>query len=162
MPRINPKSTRANNQQTSARSTTRTRVRPDGRFRAVPRGVAIVEEATLVKGPEIEEGAEYEEGSPLGPFDSKSHWRVTEFDPPRRQVHVDHLPFGPVELTIETRPDGDGGTILDHTVELTAFPRVRPLGWLLERVVLVRTFASDMEESLAAFAELVREEQAAK
>lgn len=127
-------------------------------YERYPDWVAIVEEATLVKGDEIREGAEYEEVSPLGPFDSTSHWRVTEFDPPRRQAHVGQLPFGPVELTIETRPDDQGGTILDHTVELTAFPRVRPVGWLLERLVLVRTFASDMEESLDAFAELVQEE----
>lgn len=124
-------------------------------YERYPEWVAIVEEATLVKGDAIQEGAEYEEVSPLGPFTSTSHWRVTEFDPPRRQIHVGQLPFGPVELTIETRPDGDGGTILDHAVELTAFPRFRPLGWMLERLVLARKFGSDMEESLATFADLV-------
>lgn len=127
-------------------------------YERYPEWVAIVGEATLVKGNRIETGAEYEEVSPLGPFRSTSHWRVTEFDPPRRQVHLGQLPFGPVELTIETRPDGDRGTILDHTVELPAFPRFRPLGWLLERLVLVRTFGSDMEESLATFAEIVEAE----
>lgn len=124
-------------------------------YERYPEWVAIVEEATLVKGDEIEAGAEYEEVSPLGPFRSTSHWRVTEFDPPEWQVHRGELPFGPVELRIETRPDGDGGTILDHTVELTALPRLRPLGRLLERLVLVRTFESDMEQSLGTFAELV-------
>lgn len=127
-------------------------------YERYPEWVAIVEEATLVKGDRIETGAEYEEVSPLGPFRSTSHWRVTAFDPPRRQIHVGQLPFGPVELTIEMRPDGQGGTVLDHTVELTAFPRFRPLGWLLERLVLVRVFERDMEESLTAFAELVENE----
>ena len=127
-------------------------------YERYPEWVAIVEETSLVSGDQIQAGAEYEEVSHLGPKRSTSRWRVTEFAPPHRQVHVGHLPFGPVELTIETRSDGDGGTILDHTVELTAFPRVRPLGWLLERLVLVRTFEADMDESLAAFAELVEAE----
>lgn len=120
-----------------------------------PEWVAIVEEARLVAGDRIEAGAEYEEVSYLGPRRTTSRWEVTEFDPPHRQVHEGQLPFGPVELTIETSPDGDGGTVLDHTVELTAVPRFRPLGWLLERLVLVRSFESDMAESLTAFAELV-------
>lgn len=124
-------------------------------YERYPEWVAIVEEARLVGGEQIETGAEYEEVSTFGPFRSTSYWRVTEFDPPYRQVHEGRLPFGPVELTIETRPDGNGGTVLEHTVVLTAFPRFRPLGRLLERLVLVRTFESDMEESLDAFTDLV-------
>lgn len=123
-----------------------------------PDWVAIVEESRLVEGDRVEAGAVYEEESDLGPFRSTSRWEVTEFEPPRRQVHVGELPFGPVELTITFEPDGDGGTRLEHVVELTAFPRVRPLGWLLERLVLVRTFESDMEESLEAFETLVEED----
>lgn len=124
-------------------------------YERYPEWVSIVEEARLVTGERIEDGAEYEEVSTLGPKRSTSRWRVTEFDPPERQVHLGELPFGPVELTIRTRPDGNGGTTLDHTVELTAFPRFRPLGRLLERLVLVRAFEGDMEESLTAFSELV-------
>jgi uncharacterized protein YndB with AHSA1/START domain len=123
-------------------------------YERYPEWVSIVEEARLVAGERIEAGAEYEEVSRLGPKRSVSRWRVTAFDPPNEQVHLGRLPFGPVELTIQTRPNGNGGTVLDHTVELTAFPRIRPLGWLLERLVLVRTFESDMKESLAAFATL--------
>lgn len=124
-------------------------------YERYPEWVAIVEEARLVSGDRIEAGAEYEEVSHLGPKRSTSQWRVTEFDPPHRQVHEGMLPFGPVTLTIEIRPNGDGGTILDHTVEVTAFPRFRPVGWLIERLVLVRRFERDMTESLAAFTELV-------
>ncbi len=124
-------------------------------YKRYPEWVAIVTEARLVEGQQIEAGAVYEEVSTLGPKRSTSTWRVTEFDPPGRQVHVGRLPFGPVELTIETRPNGTGGTVLDHTVEITAFPQFRPLGWLLERLLLVRVFESDMTESLDAFAELV-------
>lgn len=124
-------------------------------YNRYPEWVAIVDEAKLVKGDQIQEGAEYEEVSPLGPFESTSRWRVTEFDPPRLQVHLGELPFGPVKLTIQTEPDGEGGTFLGHTVEITAFPRFRPLGWVLERLVLVRKFDADMKESLDSFAELV-------
>lgn len=130
-------------------------------YERYPEWVAIVEKARLVEGDRIEAGAVYEEESPLGPIPTTSRWRVIEFDPPRRQVHVGELPFGPVELTIETRPDGEGGTILDHTVELTALPRFRPLGWLLEHLVLVRVFEGDMEESLDAFTELVESDDRA-
>jgi hypothetical protein len=47
----------------------------------------------------------------------------------------------------------NGSTILSHTADLTAVLGFQPLCWLLERLVLVWTFESDMEESLAAFAE---------
>lgn len=123
-----------------------------------PEWVAIVEEARLVEGDRIEAGAVYEEESDLGPFRSTSRWEVTKFEPPRRQVHVGELPFGPVELTITTEPDGDGGTRLEHVVELTAFPRLRPLGWVLERLFLVRSFEEDMDESLDTFARIVGSE----
>lgn len=124
-------------------------------YERYPEWVEVVEEARLVEGERIEAGAEYEEVSALGPTRSTSRWRVVEFDPPTRQVHRGDMPFGPLELTIETRPDGTGGTVLEHTVELTAFPRFRPLGRLLERLVLVRTFEADMAASLEAFAELL-------
>lgn len=87
---------------------------------------------------------------------------MTEFDRPRWQVHLGQLPFGPVELTIETQPDGEGGTLLNHTVEITVIPRFRPLGWVLERLVLIRIFRSDMEQSLAAFVDLVHKEETGK
>lgn len=124
-------------------------------YERYPEWVGIVADVRLVEGDGIREGAEYEEISEIGPTRSTSRWRVVEFDRPNRQVHRGEVPFGHVELTIETRPDGHGGTILEHTVDLTAFPRFRPLGWLLERLLLVRIFRADMEESLAAFADLV-------
>ncbi len=124
-------------------------------YERYPEWVVIVEEARLVEGQQIEAGAAYEEVSKLGPKRSTSRWQVTKFEPPHKQIHVGQLPFGPVELTIETRPNGDGGTILDHTVEITAFPHFRPLGWFLERLLLVRVFERDMAASLDRFAELI-------
>lgn len=129
-------------------------------YERYPDWVSIVEEARLVAGDRMGVDAEYEEVSRLGPIRLTSTWRTTAFDRPNRQVHRGRLPFGPVELTIETRPDGDGGTTLDHRVELTALPRLRPLGRVLEWVVLVRSFERDMADSLDAFTELVEREAA--
>ena len=125
--------------------------------RRYPQWVAIVEDAALVTGDEIEEGAEYTEVSPLGPIRSTSHWRVTTFDRPHRQVHAGRLPFGPVERTIDIQPDGEG-TRLNHTVEITALPQFRPLGRVLERLLLVGPLENDLTKSLVTFAKLAEAE----
>ncbi len=119
-----------------------------------PEWVEIVDEAELVRGEKIEEGAEYEEISMMGPKKSVSKWRVEEFNPPNRQVHIGELPFGTVILSIKTEPNGDEGTTLHHTVEINAFPWLRPLGWLVERLFLVRKFRKDMVKSLDNFKEI--------
>lgn len=120
-----------------------------------PDWVATVEDARMTMGDRIEAGTEYEEVRTVGPIRTTSHWQVTTFDRPHRQVHIGLLPFGAVELTIETEARDDGGTRLDHTVELTAIPRFRPLGWVFEHLFLVRIFERDITESLATFTALV-------
>jgi len=49
--------------------------------------VAGTEAVTRSDGP-ARPGSTYDEVNPiLGPWKARSHWTVTEFDPPRRQVH---------------------------------------------------------------------------
>ena len=49
--------------------------------------VAGTDEVTRTDGP-AREGSTYDEVNPiLGPWKARSRWTVTEFDPPRRQVH---------------------------------------------------------------------------
>lgn len=120
-----------------------------------PDWLTVTDEVRLVTGDHLRAGTEYEEISQFGPKRVRSRWRVTEFEPPRRQVHRGELPFGPLEVRIEIEPDGEGGALLDHTVKLTALPRFRPLGWLLERLILGRRFDAEMKESLGRFTEMI-------
>lgn len=64
-----------------------------------------------------------------------SHWRVVEFDRPRRQVHVGKVPFlGEVVVEMDLQPTGDGRTSFHHVVRYAVMPRLRPAGWLVEKV----------------------------
>src|SRR3954447_4994369 len=47
---------------------------------------------------------------PKGRFEPKTHWRMTEVDPPRRQVHEADMPMlRDVNSTIEIRDGQNGG-----------------------------------------------------
>jgi carbon monoxide dehydrogenase subunit G len=71
----------------------------------------------------LRQGATYREYAGLAPFKSESEWRVTVFEPHRRQVHLGDDGTVEIELTIEVEPT-DGGSRLTQTFD------VRPRGML--------------------------------
>ena len=78
------------------------------------------------------EGSTYAERNKfIGPFKVSSSWRVTEFDPPRRQVHAaERWPLVKgLRIAWECEP-ADAGTRLTHWVEYT--PGLGPLGNVLD------------------------------
>lgn len=72
-----------------------------------------------------------------GPLDTESEWRVTEFDPPRRQVHHGDLGVLQTVLAFELDP-ADGHTRVHQTVDYELLPQLRSVGWLLERLFVHR------------------------
>lgn len=82
--------------------------------------------------------------------DGESTWRVTEFDRPRRQVHVGDVPFlGEITVEMDLLPR-DGGTDFRHAISYEVLPRFRPLGWLIERVYVDRYARKGMDQTHAA------------
>lgn len=81
---------------------------------------------------------------------NSSSWTVTEFDRPRRQVHVGQVPvIGTLTVEMDLLP-GDGGTDFRHVVSYRVMPGpLRPLGWLLEKVYVNRYALTGMKKTAA-------------
>lgn len=119
--------------------------------------VAFADELTYLSDGPIGEGTVYRETGGIGPMRSESEWRIVEFEPPRRQVHVGGLGVMAPELTM-TVAAANGGTRFTQAIELRAFPSVRPLGWLLETFLIKRAMRSGLRETQRNFKRLVEAE----
>lgn len=105
---------------------------------------------TRTDGP-AREGSTYNEINPIvGPWRAKTHWKVIEFDSPRRQVHrSEDIPFASEFLVIiEVAPSGDGSEV---TLTLRATSSV--LGASILGVLKSRT-RKDNERTVRNLAEL--------
>ena len=126
-----------------------------------PEWVTFADEMRHVDDGEPGEGFRYVEYGGFGPMKGESEWQVVEFDPPRRQVHVGDMGAVAAELTIAVESEGEG-TRWTQVVEFEALPRLGPVGWLLERLVVRRPMARGLARTMRAGTELVeREERAA-
>jgi uncharacterized protein YndB with AHSA1/START domain len=99
-------------------------------------------------------GATMEEVTRIaGPWKTVTRWRVTEFDPPRRQVHEGDgvATAREMAVVIELAPTGEG---TDFTLTLRYTPRFGPIGALIDRVIR-GPIARSQQRSVAAFAGLV-------
>jgi len=86
------------------------------------------DEVTRTDGP-AQPGSTYDEVNPiLGPWKAKTHWTVTEFDPPRRQVHrTPDIPMASdFEVVMEVAPVGDDAC--EVTMTLRGDTMLGPLG----------------------------------
>jgi uncharacterized protein YndB with AHSA1/START domain len=116
-------------------------------MRRYPEWIHFVREVFDVSGEPMEKGTTYRERAKLGPFESVSTWEVIDCARPERQVHTGRMPEGEVELRIRFRAEGSG-THWDQEMDLRMLPRVRPLGWLLERLVVRRKMQADLRRIL--------------
>jgi carbon monoxide dehydrogenase subunit G len=85
------------------------------------------DEVTRTDGPAAP-GSTYDEVNPvLGPWKAKTHWTVTEFDAPRRQVHRgEGIPMAKsFEVVMEVAPVADACEV---TMTLRADTSLGPLG----------------------------------
>jgi uncharacterized protein YndB with AHSA1/START domain len=100
-----------------------------------------------------EMGSTYDECVPfVGPWKAVLHWRVTEFEPPRRLVHTGHVWYVQELISeMECSPAEEGTTF---TMTLRAKPKFGPLGGLLERA-LSGSVQSNWDQTVENFKELV-------
>jgi uncharacterized protein YndB with AHSA1/START domain len=80
-------------------------------------------------------GSTYDEVNPiLGPWKARTHWTVTEYDPPRRQLHTSpDLPLvRRCDVVMELEPAGSGTRF---TLTLRAEPALGALGAAFARLM---------------------------
>lgn len=109
--------------------------------------VTFADELTYRDDGEPGEGWVYHEKGGIGPMKSESEWEITEFDPPQKQVHVGDLGIMEPTLTISLQSTNDGKTDWKQELEFVAMRRFRPLGWLLEKLVIKRSMASGLTKT---------------
>jgi carbon monoxide dehydrogenase subunit G len=112
-------------------------------------------EVTRTDGP-ARLGSTYDEKNKgLGPWKPRTHWRVIEFDAPRRQVHeASGLPMiEDMRYIAELQPVGDSTEI---TMSLEYSPK-GPLGSLLDPLTR-KDIERDQKKSADNFAELAERE----
>jgi hypothetical protein len=102
-----------------------------------------------------EMGTTYDERVPfIGPWKAVLHWRVTEFEPPRRLVHTGQVWYADKLVSeMECEPAEDGTCF---TMTLRATPRLGPLGGLLERA-LASSVQSNWDQTVENFKQFVEE-----
>lgn len=126
----------------------------------VPEWVVFTDEMLETSSEEPGVGTEYRELGGPGPIEDESTWRITAFDPPHRQVHEGDLGAMEVRLTMEVEPTARGSR-LTHRVDLSVLPRVRPVGWLLEHLVVKHVMRRGLEDSQAQAEAIVEAEAGA-
>lgn len=78
---------------------------------------------------EMRSGYVYKEYGGIPPFKANSTWTVTEFDPPRRQVHIgdDGSMRFHLDNILEPR---DGGTLFTQKLRMSPRPWIAPVAYL--------------------------------
>ena len=116
--------------------------------------VVFVQEVFNVRKLPVAQGTIYQERAKFGPKISISEWMFTEFDAPVRQVQESHSAEMIGKFT-GTLQEIDSGTLLLVQMDVTLLPVFRPLGWLLEKLVVERKMKSDIATTLSLLKSLV-------
>jgi len=82
-----------------------------------PEWVEVTDRMIDVPAEALREGSIYTEYAGLWPFKSESTWRITAFEPHRRQVHLGDDGTAEVELTMLIEPT-DEGSRFTQTLDL--------------------------------------------
>lgn len=124
----------------------------------IPEYVHFVRDIFEISDHPAREGTTYKERAKPGPRESISEWRITRCEAPRVQVHEGSMPEMEATLTIELQPE-EGGTRIVQSMDYAMLPKVRPLGKLLEAVVVNRKMSSDFENILNSVKSIVESER---
>ena len=124
----------------------------------IPEYVYFVREVFDISGP-ADLGVVYKERAKPGLFESVSEWRITVFEPSRRQAHECAMAEMDATVTSRLEPE-NGGTRHYLSMDFVILPRIRPLGVLLENLFVRRKVQSDCRRVLGACKRIVEAETA--
>lgn len=127
----------------------------------IPEYVRFVRDVYEVSEGPVGTGTTIKEHAKPGPFPVVTQWRIVEFERPHRQVWAGHQVDMEMTLSKFMEP-ADGGTVYRQTMEYRYLPRIRPLGWLLEKLVVERKMRIEFEQITEAIKRIVESEHAAR
>ncbi len=120
----------------------------------------VLEVFDVTEGP-VRVGTSFKERVKLGPFPQISNWTVAELDPSHRVVWVGHQSDMEMTLTKFTRSAGSG-TLYSQVFDYRMLPKARPIGRLLEKLVVHRRIDAALEKVVARIKEIVEAEYGAE
>jgi hypothetical protein len=104
----------------------------------------IAEEAHMVTPGDVGEGSVYSETGRIAGVKSTGEWTISRFDSPEAQTHVGGDSSMSGELTWTLEELSPESTMVSQKVEFTAFPKLRPIGVVLESLFLTRMMTREM------------------
>ncbi|GMQ86000.1 MAG: hypothetical protein BMS9Abin07_1571 [Acidimicrobiia bacterium] len=99
-------------------------------------------------------GYVYKEFGGIKPFVGESEWRVTEFEPMRRQVHIGDDGSVTMNLEIDLAPT-DGGTRVTQTLSMEPRWYLVPLNAILWPLMMRKRGQEAMDKTLANLKRIV-------
>jgi len=125
----------------------------------LPEFVPIVKDVFEVSPGPIGEGTTFKEHTVIGPMKRVSNWRVAELEPPKRVLWVGHQSDMEMTLTKHVSPAARGA-IYSQVFEYRMYPSFRPLGWLLEKLIVHRQMSAVLDEVVSRIKEIIEAEHA--
>jgi len=123
-----------------------------------PQYVQFVSVVFNISDGPVREGTIYHERARFGPRESVSEWKIIEFDPPKHQVQQSQSLEMAGTFTADLQPESSG-TRLTVEMNIGLLPVFRPLGWILEQLIIRRKMEADIEHSLKSLKTLIEEEE---
>ena len=120
--------------------------------------VQFVSEVFNISNEPINEGTVYQERARFGPKESVSEWKIIQFVPPTHQVQQSQSKEMNATFTADLQPEGSG-TRLSVEMSVNLLPVLRPVGWLLEQLIVRRKMQIDVEQSLKVLKKLIEVEE---
>ena len=122
-----------------------------------PDWVVVMQSLVETTDNPVKEGTIYRERSKVGPKESETVWRVTKFKHPHLQVHECNAPDFRAKLAMEVE-NKDGESVLKHTTEYALMPVFRPLGWLIESLVVKKQMIKNLHQSVENCKQMIEQE----
>lgn len=128
-------------------------------IKTAPKWVVVMKSLIETTENPVREDTVYRESSKIGPKESETEWKVTQFKPPHVQVHECHEPDFQATLTMKVEDNGDGSSTLFHRTEYQLMPKFRPLGWLLETLFIKKLMLEKLNESVQNCKQMIEQNE---
>lgn len=119
----------------------------------IPEYVSFVKEIVEVSEGPPGVGTRIVEKAKPGPFPVTTYWEIVEYEFPHRHVWRGHQVDMEMTLTKEITSEGSG-SMYQQFLDYRYLPRFRPLGWLLEKLVITRSLQKSFREIVAGIRQI--------